>query len=156
MAMKTMKGLRGLDLEVAYLKKMLGNPAVTTVTKGIGSFDMFDAYLEALKEPLTSAEDRALYRYAQMNRSSNCMLCDDCKRACPQGVEVSTVLRCKDYYYDQMGDVQTALRTYRQVPLVKAGSEACRACKKCESACPNGIAIVERLLAAREVFSKMA
>jgi hypothetical protein len=155
MAMKTMKGLKGLDSEVAYLKKMLSNPAVTTVTKGIGSFDMFDAYLEALKEPLTSAEDRALYRYAQLNRASNCMLCDDCKQACPLGVEISTVLRCKDYYYAQMKDVETALRTYRDIPLAKVGNETCRLCKKCESACPNGIAIVERLLAARELFSKM-
>ncbi len=153
MGMKTMKGLKGLDSEVAYLKKLLSNPAVTTVTKGIGSFDMFDAYLAALKEPLTAAEDRALYRYAQANRSSNCMLCDECKQACPLGVEVSTVLRCKDYYYDQMGDRQTALRTYRELPAEKTGSEACRLCKRCEPACPNGIAIVERLMQARAVFS---
>jgi len=153
MAMKTMKGLKGLDSEVAYLKKLLSNPAVTTVTKGIGSFDMFDAYLAALKEPLTAAEDRALYRYAQANRSNNCMMCDECKQACPLGVEVSTVLRCKDYYYDQMGDRQTALRTYRDIPLEKVGSEDCRLCKKCEPACPNGIAIVERLMAARAVFA---
>jgi len=156
MAMKSMKGLKGTDLEVAYLKKMLSNPAVTTVTKGIGSFDMFDAYLGALKEPLSSAEDRALYRYAQLNRSNNCMFCDDCKRACPLGVDVSTVLRCKDYYYEQMKDVQTALSTYRDIPLEKLGNESCRLCRKCESACPNGIPIVERLLAAREVFAKMA
>ncbi|MGA9055542.1 MAG: aldo/keto reductase [Terriglobia bacterium] len=155
MAMKSMKGLKGIDLEVAYLKKILSNPAVTTVTKGIGSFDMFEAYVQALNEPLTSAEDRALYRYAQVNRSSNCMLCDDCKQACPLGVEVSTVLRCKDYYYEQMKDVQTALSTYRDIPLEKVGSGACRFCKKCESACPNGIPIVERLMAARELFSKM-
>jgi hypothetical protein len=156
MAMKTMKGLKGIALETAYLKKMLSNPAVTTVTKGIGSFDMFDAYLEALKEPLSSAEDRALYRYAQANRSNNCMLCDDCKRACPLGVEISTILRCKDYYYDQMKDMQTALSTYRDIPLEKVGSEACRTCKKCESACPNGIPIVERLATAGELFAKMA
>jgi len=153
MAMKTMKGLKGLDTEVAYLKKLLSNPAVTTVTKGIGSFDMFDAYLAALKEPLTAAEDRALYRYAQANRSNNCMLCDECKQACPHGVEISTVLRSKDYYYDQMKDMQTALRAYREVPQEKAGGEACRLCKKCEPACPNGIAIVDRLLAARRVFA---
>jgi len=156
MAMKTMMGLKGLDSEAAYLKKLLSNPAVTTVTRGIGSFDMFDAYLEALKEPLSSEEDRALYRYAQANRSSNCMLCDECKQACPRAVEVSTVLRCKDYYYDQMKDLETALRTYREIPSEKAGDQACRLCKKCEAACPNGIAIVARLLAAREVFSGLS
>ena len=156
MAMKTMKGLKGLDSELAYLKKLLSNPAVTTVTKGIGSFDMFDAYLDALKQPLTSAEDRALSQYAQVNRSNNCMLCDQCKQACPLGVEVSTVLRCKDYYYEQMGDVQTALRTYRDIPLDRVGSQACRTCKRCEPTCPNGIAIVERLLAARRLFTTIA
>jgi len=156
MAMKTMMGLKGLDAEVAYLKKLLSNPAVTTVTKGIGSFDMFDAYAQALKQPLTRREDQALYRYAQLNRSRNCMLCDRCKQACPLGVEVSTVLRSKDYYYEQMKDAQTALRTYREIPPGKAGSESCRLCRKCEAACPNGIAIVERLLAAREVFSNAA
>jgi predicted aldo/keto reductase-like oxidoreductase len=156
MAMKSMKGLKGIDLEVAYLKKILSNPAVTTVTKGIGSFDQFEAYLQALNEPLSSAEDRALYRYAQANRSSNCMLCDDCKQACPLGVEISTVLRCKDYYYEQMKDVQTALSTYRDIPLEKVGSGACRSCRKCESACPNGIPIVERLMAARELFANVS
>jgi predicted aldo/keto reductase-like oxidoreductase len=153
--MKSMQGLGSLDMEVAYLKKLLRNPAVTTVTKGIGSFDRFQAYLRAVNEPLTSAEDRALYRYAQENRSRNCMMCDDCKRACPLGVEVSTVLRSKDYYYEQLKDVRTALSTYRELPLDKVGDEACRLCKKCESACPNGIMIVDRLLAARELFSKM-
>ena len=153
MGMKTMKGLKGLDSEVAYLKKLLSNPAVTTVTKGIGSFDMFDAYLKALQEPLTSAEDRALERYGKLNRSNNCMLCEDCRQACPLGVEISTILRCKDYYYEQMRDLETALRTYHAIPLEKVGSQACRFCKKCESACPNGIAIVDRLMAARKMFA---
>jgi predicted aldo/keto reductase-like oxidoreductase len=116
---------------------------------------MFEAYLQALNQPLTSAEDRALYRYAQENRSSNCMLCDDCKRACPLGVEISTVLRCKDYYYDQMKDVHTALSTYRGIPVEKVGNESCPLCKICESVCPNGISIVERLMAARKLFPRM-
>jgi hypothetical protein len=156
MAMKSMKGLKDVDTQVAYLKKVLSNPGVTTVTKGIGSFDMFEAYVQALNQPLTSAEDLGLYRYAQTNRSNNCMMCDECKRACPLGVEVSTVLRCKDYYYEQVRDVQLALSSYRDIPPGKTGNENCRLCRKCESACPNGIAITDRLGAARALFAKMA
>ena len=155
MAMKSMKGLKNLDAETAYLKKVLSNPGVTTVTKGIGSFDTFEAYVQALNQPLSSAEDQALYRYAQMNRRNNCMMCDECKRACPLGVEVSTVLRCKDYYYEQLRDLQVALSSYREIPPGKTGGEDCRQCRKCESACPNGIAIAERLGAARKLFARM-
>ncbi len=156
MAMKSMKGLKGIEMEVSYLKKALSNPAVTTITKGIGSFDMFDAYLQAVDQPLTSVEDRSLYRYAQANRNNNCMMCDECKRACPLGIEVSTVLRCKDYYYEQMRDEQVALSAYKDVPPGKTGGANCRQCRKCEASCPNGIAIAERLGAAQELFARMA
>lgn len=156
MPIKTMRGLRDPQLQVAYLKKMLRNPAITTVLKGIGSFEMFDTYLKAINEPLTAAEDRMLYRYAQANRNTNCMACGECHGACPQGVEIATVLRCKDYYYEQVGDVETALATYRSLLPGRAGSDACRDCARCEPACPNGIGIVNRLVAARELFAQLA
>jgi uncharacterized protein len=152
MAMKTMRGLKGLDLETAYLKKALLNPAVTTVVKGIGSFEMFDAYVKAANEALTAREDRTLYRYAQANRANNCMFCDECRTACPEGVEISTVLRCKDYYHDQLGDRLTAVSTYRALPSAKLGGAQCDRCHACERACPNGIHIVDRLIAARTLF----
>ena len=155
MAMKSMKGVNSRDLEVAYVKKLMQNPAVTTITKGIGSIEMFEAYRQALNEPLASAEDRALYRYAQANRGFNCMMCDECKGVCPSGVEVSTVLRAKDYYHDQMGDLDTALATYRALPAGQAGDHTCHLCRKCEGVCPNGIPIVQRLAAAREFFSRV-
>jgi predicted aldo/keto reductase-like oxidoreductase len=156
MAMKTMKGLDSRDLELAYLKKVLSNPAVTTVLKGIGSFDMFDAYLKAAKEGFTLAEDQALYRHAQLKRSQNCMMCDQCKQACPSTVEVSTILRCKEYYLDQLGDPQTALATYREVPRGRLGDGGCYSCRKCEQVCPNGLPIVEKLASAKRILNHYA
>jgi predicted aldo/keto reductase-like oxidoreductase len=153
MAMKSMGGIRDADLQTAYLKKLLANPSVTTVLKGIGSFEMFDRYVQAINEPLAFTEDRALYRYAQANRSRNCMMCGDCRRACPLNVDVPTIVRCKDYYHDQLGDVQTARAAWAGIPASQTGSEACRDCTACERACPNGIAIRERLAAARQIFA---
>lgn len=153
MAMKTMKGLKSREQELAYLKKVLSNPAVTTVVKGIGSTDMFDEYLKAVNQTLTSMEDRRLYRYAQANRSENCMLCDECKGVCPDRIEISTVLRCKDYYYEEQGDRQLALDTYHELPADKRWSSRCEDCRICEETCPNGIKIVKRLDAARQLFA---
>ena len=152
MAMKSMMGIKGTEMETAYLKKVLANPAVTTVVKGIGSFEMFDAYAKAMTSVMTTAEDRTLYRYAQVNRSRNCMLCGDCREVCPSGVDVPTILRTKDYYHDQVGDRETAFSTWATIPAAQTGSAACRDCRKCEAACPNGIPIVDRLEAARSLF----
>ena len=153
MPMKTMRGVRDLALQTAYVKKLMANPAVTTIVKGMGSFEMFDAYQKAIQEPLAAAEDRELYRHAQANRTSNCMMCDQCRGACPQGIEISTILRCGDYYHDQLHDMHTALATYASIPQARRDTAACRLCARCESVCPNGIHIVERLEAASRMFA---
>ncbi len=155
MAMKTMRGLRERPLQLAHLKKLLANPGVTTVLKGIGSYDMFDAYLKAAQETLTTEEDRVLYRHAQLNRHDNCMMCGQCKAVCPYGVEVSTVLRCADYYWEQLGDRDTAVSTFRRVPVAKRGDSRCQLCGKCEEACPNAIPIVDKLEQARITLSRL-
>ncbi|MFB3902784.1 MAG: aldo/keto reductase [Acidobacteriota bacterium] len=156
MAMKTMRGLRERPLQLAFFKKLLANPAVTTVLKGIGSFDLFDAYLQAAQESLTAEEDRRLYHHAQVNRRTTCMMCGQCEAACPYGVEVSTVLRCADYYWEQLGDRETAVGTYAMVPVAKRGDSRCQLCAKCEETCPNRIPIVDKLQQARSTLSRLA
>jgi len=113
---------------------------------------MFDSYLAAARETLSAQVDRSLYRYAQSNRNANCMMCDECRDACPYGVEISTILRSKDYYGEQLGDWQTAAETYRAIPESKTGDGRCLLCGVCEPACPNGIDIVQRTTEARRIF----
>lgn len=151
MAMKTMGGLKGIEQETAYIKKLLAIPAVSTINKGIGSFDMFDAYAEAAQKTLTSSESKMLYRYAQANRSSNCMMCSECEGACPNGIEISTLLRCSDYYVGQYGWTEHAQMTYAEVPAEKRAA-MCQDCGACEEVCPNRIPIREHLKACREIF----
>ena len=152
MAMKTMKGVDEDELQIALIKKLLNNPAITTINKGFKSFDMFDLFLKTAKETLTSQEDFDLYHYAQKNRSKNCMMCGQCKRACPQQIEIPTMFRCKDYYYDQLDDRELAIEKYRTIPSEKRFNAGCSLCRKCESVCPNGIQIVQRLGEASDVL----
>ncbi|AKJ63417.1 aldo/keto reductase [Kiritimatiella glycovorans] len=153
MAMKTMKGQKSRADELAFLKKLLRNPALTTILKGMDSPQMFDEYLAAARTELTAAEDERLYRTAQRQRAENCMMCDACKRACPEGIEISTVLRCKDYYLEQERDPEYAFEQYHAVAPQYRWSADCTSCRRCEAACPNGIGIVARLEAARKALA---
>ena len=154
MGMKTMKGLGNKrDLEAAYLKKVLAHPGVTNIVKGIGSREQFDAYLAAAGAALSLNEDDELYRHAQANRTENCMMCDACHHVCPQGIEISTVLRCIDYYLGEQNDTRLARETYRELDPARRWNIACRDCHICEEACPNDIKIVQRLENARFAFA---
>ncbi len=154
MGMKTMRQMKG-DAQIAYLKKMLHNPAITTVNKGIGSFEMVDEWAKASNEVLTSQEKRSLYQYAHATRSDNCMMCDDCTNACPNHLEISTMLRCSDYYHDECGDAYHARMTYAEIPS-HLRVDHCDDCGKCEIACPNGIAIRKKLERCKTLFHTFA
>lgn len=152
MGMKTMQGISDLNLQLAFLKKLLSHPAVVTVNKVLRNFDHVNAYLKAAKESLSFREDVSLYRYARMNRSNTCMMCGACESVCPSDIQISAILRSKHYYKDQLGDMETAVDTYRQARRGEGMLDSCASCAKCESACPNGIAIVERLAQASRFF----
>ena len=152
MAMKTMKGIEDPKLQFAYLKKILKNPAVTTVTKGFNTFDQFDTFVRATQEAFSFEEDQILNRYAQLNRAQNCMMCGECKRNCPKSIEIPTVLRCKEYYFNQLKDHYTALQTYQSIPTDKRLDTYCGQCFKCEEICPNGIKITRDLYEANLIF----
>jgi predicted aldo/keto reductase-like oxidoreductase len=107
--------------------------------------------VKAVNEPLTASEDKALYRHAQANRAKNCMACGECQAACPDCVDVPAILRAKDYYHDQCGDMEMACQTYAS--LERTGSATCGQCDICERACPNGIPIRQRLQDARQLLA---
>jgi len=152
MAMKTLKGIRKTELQNAFIKKVLNNPAVTTINKDFPSFDLFDMFFKTMQESLSYNEDTSLYRYAQHNRSHNCMMCSECENVCPQQIEISTLLRTKLYYHDELNDLQTAIEAYQNIPTQKRYHDSCDPCHLCEEACPNGINIIQYLKETKHFF----
>lgn len=49
MSMKTFMGIKEPDMQAAFLKKVLRNPAVTTILKGFDSFEKFDLFAKSVK-----------------------------------------------------------------------------------------------------------
>ncbi|MBD3385581.1 hypothetical protein GF407_11735 [candidate division KSB1 bacterium] len=151
-AMKTLKGIKERDLQVAFLKKIAQHPAITTVNKGVSSYGQFDDYFQALQETCSGSEEEALQHHRRKNRAENCMMCGRCESACPQEIEITATLRCKDYYLEQLKDIDAVRETLRTIAPHQSAAN-CQSCRRCEAVCPNGIAVCERLNEAREQFT---
>ena len=149
---KTMRDIKDPQLQIAQFKKLLSNPAITSVNRGLPSLEALETYLKAVRETLTAGEDVSLYRHARINRSDSCAMCGMCERACPQKIGISTLLRAKTYYHDQLGDTDKALSTVLELPSAGRHDGNCLECRKCEAACPNGIRISEKMREADGLF----
>ncbi len=152
MAMKALKGLDDIKLEQAYIKKALANPAVTTITKGMKSYEIMDTFMKAASESVSLEEDELLYKHAQKNRSKNCMMCGACEKACPQNIQISSILRAKEYYHDECGEKEIAVDAFRNANQNGSKLSTCTVCGECEAVCPNGIAVVNHLSDAGRFF----
>jgi uncharacterized protein len=142
-------------LQIAQFKKLLSNPLITSVNRGLPSLEMLETHLKAIQETLTADEDVSLYRYARMNRSDSCAMCGMCERACPRKIEISALLRAKTYYHDQLGDRDKALATYLDLPPAGRHEGNCLECGACETACPNGIRIARKMTEADGLFKAL-
>jgi len=149
---KTMKDIKDPVLQIAQFKKLLSNPVITSVNRGIPSLETLEAYAKAVQESLTASEDVSLYRHARLNRSDSCAMCGSCERACPRKIEIPAILRAKTYYHDQLGDREKALSTYLDLSPGRRHDGNCLECRACEAACPNGIRIVQKMNEADGLF----
>jgi predicted aldo/keto reductase-like oxidoreductase len=105
----------------------------------------------AVGQKLTARHLRLLDQYAALATGDYCRLCETCVPACPAGVRIPDILRYRMYHqnYGHCRDARelyAALAPAQQVP-------ACTACGRCERACPNGLAIREKLQAAHVLLT---
>jgi predicted aldo/keto reductase-like oxidoreductase len=151
-AMKTMKGVEN-DLQRNYLLKVLSHPEITSVVKGIGSFELFDQYLNAIQETYSyqqTFESKLLYSVR-----NDCLMCGACEKACPQHIHISTVLRCIDYYSRQLNDESHARATFQEMAPARRFYSNCDDCKMCERVCPQKINITSKLWQATQSFESV-
>jgi predicted aldo/keto reductase-like oxidoreductase len=136
MAMKYSWGLNDMPSEIAQFKRILTHPGVTAGIRGIRSFEDVVPYIQAAHETKTAAGIGP----TAPDPEGGCMACDACRRACPRGVEVPTIVRCHQYYHRKLNDPIRIAETLKRLgPRAKDLSE-CGSCGRCEAACPNGVA----------------
>ena len=70
-------------------------------------------------------------------------MCETCMPSCPKGIPIPDILRFRMYYknyghQDDARELYANLAPHRQVP-------SCDGCGLCEQACPNKLAIREKI-----------
>jgi len=143
-AMKTMTDVPTPEMG-KVLKDVLTNPAVTTLCKGMLTFEHLEALLAAAATKPTRADRLSPQELARACSGSSCILCGNCP-TCPRGVDVFEVVRALDYYYVHSRQPQVARTMYAGIPDDQQGS-ACDGCGECHGKCPYGVDLARHVQA---------
>jgi predicted aldo/keto reductase-like oxidoreductase len=160
-AMKTLKGAKHKGLlefrdeadsySQAAFKWVLSNPAISCLVVSFFETKQVDEYLYASGKSLTSNDVAVLDHYDELIAGTHCFAhCGDCLSSCPVSLPINDILRQRMYFEDY-GDQKQAMELYA---ALDKKADVCLGCSApCESACPEGIPIKERMLGAHEKLS---
>jgi predicted aldo/keto reductase-like oxidoreductase len=131
------------NLYQAFLMWVLRNPNVCCTAVGMTTPHEVVEDCAAVTKELTALHRRLLEHYAAAATDDYCRMCETCLASCPQGVAIADILRYR-MYYKNYGHREDARELYAALPRPKQVG-ACSRCGLCERACPNKLAIVEKL-----------
>jgi predicted aldo/keto reductase-like oxidoreductase len=139
-AMKSMQNSKGKGTSEEVVKGILAS-GVASILKGLKTQEEADQFLAgAAATPRTADLDRALELGREIVAAGGlCTLCGECV-GCPRGVDVQSVLRNYQYYYEQLGDAEAAIERYGEMRVGETAL-ACGDCGRCEEVCPMRIPV---------------
>ncbi len=131
---------------------LFNQPEVTVVLSGMNSLEMVEENVRTAEEALPgtfTAEDHALIdRVRNMIRAREKVGCTACRYCmpCPKGVDIPGIFRSYNAMYTE-GKTTGRFQFAQNVGMTRqpAFATQCVGCGKCESHCPQGIPIREKL-----------
>src|SRR5438477_11434111 len=155
--MKTLNGAKHRNLAAfrddatsysqAAFRWVLSNPGVSCLVISFSELAHVDEYLYASGTQLTAADSAVLARYDALVAGDYCRPhCGACLDTCVAGLPIDDVLRYRMYFEDYR-DEKEAMRLYAR--LGERDASHCIGCPApCAGACPHGVPIQEKMLAA--------
>jgi len=141
----------------ALLKWALDVPGVTAVVPMITNLKHLEediaVGLKTKVAPKSGSlpNQRALELFAEAFSNDYCRSCGECVSACPLKIAVPDILRYAMYYISY-AQADQARQMYQKLPSSSTAHQ-CNACGVCESACPNGLPIVDKLSEAHALLA---
>jgi len=137
----------------AAIRWVASNPDVDTCIPTMSSYSHVEEYVGASGQTLDRASLGMLARYAHQVDNVYCRVsCRECLSACPNNVAVNDVLRFAMYFeYYRMERV--AIDAYADLEPARKPT-GCGGCAGyCESACPHGLRVKDKLLHSHDILT---
>jgi len=131
---------------------------ILTVLSGMSTLDQVRDNVSYMRDfrPL-SADEQAVIRAAQEALDAveriPCTACRYCTEGCPQGINIPGIFAARNQQLI-WGQLERGAQQYADLAEKGNVADACIGCGQCESACPQGINIIERLAECAENFKK--
>jgi predicted aldo/keto reductase-like oxidoreductase len=141
--MAELKQMGQENLYQALLTWVLQNPNVSAAAVGLTKLNDVVEDCRAVGKRLTAAQEQLLELYAAAATRDYCRMCETCMPSCPKGIPIADILRFR-MYYKNYGHHDDARELYGNLAPQRQAT-ACDGCGQCEQACPNRLAIREKI-----------
>jgi predicted aldo/keto reductase-like oxidoreductase len=145
------KQLAQPGVPVSAIRWVLRNESVDTTIVCMTDHDQLEENMHAMAEPYSSKDELILARQLALIGPSYCRMCGACHGVCDKGVPVPAVLRYLTYA-EGYGQFAMARQKFLDLPA-PVRAVRCSDCGSCSVACPNGVAVRDRVALAQELFA---
>lgn len=137
----------------AAIRWVLSNPNIDTCIPTMSSYSHVEEYVSASGKPLTKKDLEIIKNYQEVASNVYCRVsCRKCLSSCPYGVAINDILRFA-MYFENYGMEKEAMRYYSELDDERKPFKCSQCNGYCESACPYGIKIKNRLIQSLEILS---
>lgn len=146
-----------INQEVSYpqaaIRWVMSNPYVDTCIPTMSSYSHVEEYVGASAKPLNRADLNVIAEYQKQVNDQYCRVsCTKCLATCPNNVPINEILRFRMYFEDY-GMEKEAMHFYAELDDQKKPLHCLNCSGKCDSACPYGLKVKEKLLHSHEILS---
>ena len=140
----TGRGQTGQVNQTAALKWVLRNADVATAVPGYTNFDhMKEDFSVAYGLDFTDTEKKFLSERNLQASVQFCQQCETCRPACPNGVDIPTLMRTH-MYASKYGNFVHARETLNEI-AADASLKNCADCRDCVAKCANYVGIAANI-----------
>ncbi|NHJ47989.1 MAG: 4Fe-4S dicluster domain-containing protein [Asgard group archaeon] len=145
------------------LKFVWNNPNVSVALSGMSNESMVEENVKFANIKENKLTNSDLERIEKINScykklaDINCTQCGYCMDDCPENINIKYILQQLIHSVTDAGHWEYAKNNYKKIGRDKKipgkNAEACITCGNCEDACPQEIAIIEKLQEAHKLLS---